>query len=127
MAISEGQWNVLRARRAVEDEAITANETGVLVRAGNVLYGIDAQSRRHILVPVGKQPVIEDRGSQGVQIGTRSLVYSGATTLYADLVCLMPRFNGEFGHIAEDVLAALVAGEDPAVRAAIRSRSGATS
>jgi len=113
MGISEGQWNVLRSRRAAEAEAITANDSGLSVSTGKVLYGIDASGCRHLLVPVQGGNVGEDHESQGVQVGSRTLRYEGVTTVYSDLACLKSRFNAEFGHIVEDVLSALAEGAAP--------------
>lgn len=113
MGISEGQWNLLRLRGTGDAEAIAASDTGISVRGGKVLYGIDAFGRRHLLVPVINEEVVEDHDSQGVQVGIRSLHHGGATTLYADLVCRIPRFNREFGHIVSDVLQALKEGAHP--------------
>lgn len=110
MGISEGQWNVLFSRRTAAAEAITANDSGTVVPAGKVLYGIDAAGCRHLLVPVLGGGVAEDHESQGVQVGVRTLHHEGATTLYADLACMKPRFNTEFGHIVDDVLSALAEG-----------------
>jgi hypothetical protein len=113
VGISEGQWKLLRSHGKADAESIAANETAISVREGKVLYGIDALNRRHLLVPAGNEQVIEDHGSQGVQVGVRRLHHAGTTMLYADLVCLMPRLNSEFGHIVDDVLAALNDGAHP--------------
>jgi putative PD-(D/E)XK family protein DUF4420 len=107
VGISEGQWNLVQSRRATEVEAITANDSGVAVPAGKVLYGVDAAGHRHLLVPVHGNDVAEDRESQGVQVGVRKLRYESVTTLYADLSCTRPQFNAEFAHIVSDVLEAL--------------------
>jgi hypothetical protein len=113
VGISDGQWNVLQARRARDTEAITANDSGIVVAAGKVLYGIDAAGCRHLLVPVTSRDVEEDHDSQGVQVGVRTLTDQGTPTLYADLVCLKPRFNNEFAHVVADVLDALANGAAP--------------
>lgn len=110
MGISEGQWNVLHSRRSAEADSVTANDSGMSVPAGKVLYGIDSSGYRHLLVPVHGSEVAEDHESQGVRVGVRTLRHEGATTLYADLACLKPRFNAEFGHIVDDVLTALAEG-----------------
>lgn len=112
MGISEGQWNLLRSRQTSDVETITANDSGVAVPAGRVLYGIDASGCRHLLVPVHGE-VVQDHESQGVRVGVRCLLNEGKETLYADLACMMPRFNAEFAHIVDDVLHELGAGAPP--------------
>lgn len=113
MGISEGQWNVLSVSRIAEPDAITANDSGVSVQNGKVLYGLDVTGNRHLLVPVHGGEIAEDHESQGVQVGVRMLHHEGRTVIYADLVCLMPRLKAEFGYIVDDVIAALTAGANP--------------
>lgn len=114
MGITEGQWNVVSVRRPAAPDAIAANDSGVSVPAGKVLYGLDAAANRHLLVPVLGGEVQEDHESQGVQVGVRTLQYEGRSLVYADLVCLRPRLNPEFAHVVDEVMAALAAGAAPA-------------
>ena len=114
MGITEGQWNLLSLRRIAEPEAITANDSDISVSGGKVLYGLDAAGNRHLLVPVLGGEIGEDHESQGVQVGVRALQHEGRTSVYADLVCLRPRLNVEFGHVVDEVMVALAAGAAPA-------------
>jgi hypothetical protein len=113
MSITEGQWNLLHSRRTAKAEAITANDAGIAVAGGKVLYGLDSAACRHLLVPVAGGEVVEDHESQGVQVGVRTLHHEGVTAVYADLACMKPRFNAEFAHIVDDMLDALASGAAP--------------
>jgi hypothetical protein len=110
VTISEGQWNVLAVRRVRDKGAIVAGETGVSAPAGAVLYGLDTAGNRHLLVPVADGKVVEDRDSEAVQVGTRTLVQQGRSVVYADLACLKARLVSEFGHVVDDVLEEISAG-----------------
>lgn len=83
-------------------------ESGVRLREGAVLLGLDTAGHRHVLVPLPPDaPVHEDDSSQGVQIELRELLDRGRLRRFGDVHCLAPHYNELFGTLAEEMLAAL--------------------
>jgi hypothetical protein len=114
-ALTESQWSLLGQRRPTEEGSYAANDTGLLCSGEPILYALDWNDCRHLLVPAARvRTVREDRRSAGVQIRSHRLSGEAEERLFVDIVCLKPHLNVVFGFFIDDVLEALgVCCEDP--------------
>ncbi|MFC5177863.1 PD-(D/E)XK motif protein [Nocardioides taihuensis] len=95
---------LLRSGRLPEqDGQMLTREINVEVDAGVVMVALDSDGRSHLLVPMGRDPVIPDRASRGVAVDERKLTTASGATRFVDLACLERRLEGPFEQLLEDV------------------------
>jgi hypothetical protein len=83
-------------------------DTPVTSRGRPAMLGIDAEGRRHLLVPVNdSEPVPEDRSGTGIHILSRKLEAKDRVQILADVVCLRPDLNELFDILIADILNAV--------------------
>lgn len=112
--ITTSEEFVLLAQEATiaEGSEILTRALGLDLPNGEALVGIDSSSDRHLLLPVGRETVPEDRSSAGVVLMSRVLRKSGTDITYADLHCTDPGLALVFERLADDVIERLLS--DPA-------------
>lgn len=87
--------NTFRVRELVEIQAC----------GGAVLFGIEQNGVRHVLLPVPAGTAIaEDRRSAGVQIRRHTLIDGEEDRLFVDITCSKPHLHEIFSLIAADML-----------------------
>lgn len=96
-------FDVLQAAIGRPDE-YTLRGSGAKTSNGEILFALDGEGKRHLLIPAGDSRVAEDTQSAGVQIRETTLVIEGTDTAYADVVCERPALNDVFYMFVEDVL-----------------------
>ena len=77
---------------------------------GAVRVAIDASGGRHVLVPVGADPIVEDRRSRAVSLTVRELQIDGDAERFADLACNDAGLGLVFERVVADVLRRLKSG-----------------
>ena len=98
-------WALL-ARDPVQSGGLRVRElVDVATAEGHPLLALDAQGRRHLLIPVGPAVSIdEDRRSSGVQVVGHSLIDAHEQRTFVDVVCRKPHLNELYALIASEVL-----------------------
>lgn len=75
---------------------------------GHPLVTIDADNRRHLLIPTAPETrLVDDKQSAGVHIISNEWGYEGKRRRYVDVVCLKTHLNGIFDLMLLDMLTAL--------------------
>lgn len=93
--------------------SIASTDIAIPLGSGTVRVGVDAERRRHLLVPIAVDaPEVTDRTGSGVRLTTRALSSGEGTLRYADLECARPDLSGVFTGLAADVCLALLSGPD---------------
>ena len=89
--------------------------TEVETPAGTVVFAVDHEMRRHLLVPTGTvDPSFEDRKSPGIHLVSTWLVDEAGRAPYIDLACPDSRFARLFSRFADDLVSRLGVSGDPA-------------
>jgi hypothetical protein len=116
--VVEDRWKALKASKAPSRTAMVTSPVPVETPQGSLLVGIDAEGRRHLLVPLGPRQSLEpDVTGRAVHLLVRPFEDSTHFRYYADLVLLDVSLAEVFTSLCEDVLVAV--GRNPlrAVRA----------
>lgn len=80
-------------------------EGSVTVSGAPILYGLDAEGRRHLFVPTeASTDVKPDRRSAGVHILPQVLEDGGQATSYIGLSCRREHLNAVFGHLVAETV-----------------------
>jgi hypothetical protein len=116
MISSDRAFELLKAAGTNLGE-VRIRESDVTVAGGLVLHGIDTEQLHHLLIPLGaEEEGVEDRNSAGVQLRIRTLMEGPNARRFLDAVCLIPRLNGLFSTVADEMLAAIrTAPTDPSL------------
>lgn len=105
-----GGWDEIALVAAPSHGEFTVLGTEVATAAGEVLFALDSQGRRHLLIPAAEAVApAPDRRSAGVHLSVRDLETDHGLTAFIDLDCRLPHLNEVFSHLAEEVLSALQA------------------
>lgn len=103
--IPESRWRILEAHVASTAGEYAVNDVGIEVRDEPVLFGVDGDRCRHLLIPVEKNAELrEDRRSAGVQVVVHELLERQDRRRFVDLACRHPNLNGVFAILAGEVL-----------------------
>lgn len=94
---------------------LTRMATEVGTSTGTVVFAVDHEMRRHLLVPTDTvDPSFEDRKSPGIHLFSTWLVGEAGRSPYIDLVCPDSRFARLFSRFADDLVSRLGASSEPA-------------
>lgn len=114
--IGEAYLFLERDSRPAGSQLLTRS-AGVTTDAGEVLYALDREGRRRLLVPVVDDEVSEDHRSRGVALMWDHLASEDDSAQgYAALVCLDNALTRVFERLVEDILEYLRTAELPPVR-----------
>ena len=102
-----------------KSEGFATLELETSLPAGPVLQAIDAQGRRHFLLPCKAPPAVEDTGSAGVKILSLQLTAGTRVGQFVDLRCDLDRLAELFDDVAVDLVAAAGARPDQPAEACI--------
>lgn len=101
-------WDLLDTLMPMSHGLQVREETQIEGSYGPLLFGLDTQRRRHLLIPVAPDiNITEDRHSSGVQMLAHTLDDDGVKKRFVDLVCLKPHLNELFSIITDEVLSHL--------------------
>jgi hypothetical protein len=93
----EQTWQLLENSQFNSRDYRVRESDKIKFPSGRLLFAVDEQRRRHVLVPVPDNfKVHEDRKSSGVQILGHKLLDDSNLRNFLDLVCLKPDLNGIF-------------------------------
>lgn len=112
MTSSESAWALLEIGPT---SGMTVRQSDVVIAAGHVLHALDPLRNRHLLLPVSDSDVgLEDRGSRGVTVSTRTLTTVGGETeqKFIDVKCEDARLNDLFSKVCDEILIACQATPD---------------
>ncbi len=116
-----GAWEVLGTGR--EAAGIAVVRTGVAVRAGDVLVGVDGFNRRHLLIPLLPGEAAKT-SANGRAVHIMRLAHEGQP--YLTVCCLLPELQGVFTQFCHELLNSVRKAESPArevMEAYVRWRS----
>lgn len=99
-----GNFGLLLGDKRPEGSQVLTRQTGISTPLGPVLLGVDAQGRRHLLVPVPTGETPNDQISRGINLAHRDLELGSGVTRFADLSCTINRLVAQFDRLVEDVL-----------------------
>lgn len=92
-------------QRRISESRLLTRSIGVSVGDGDLLAGLDARGRRHILIPVpGSTTITEDRRSSGVALVEQKVTTEEGDQRFADLVCRDMDLAAVFEHLADDLV-----------------------
>ena len=94
-----GAWEVLGTER--EASGIAVVPTGVTVRAGEVLAGVDSENRRHLLIPLGPGEAART-STRGQAVHIARVAHNGQS--YLTVFCLLPNLHGVFTQFCGELL-----------------------
>ncbi len=98
----EQLWYTAAARPAVS--AFRTAHLGIDTVDGPVLAGVDAEGRRHLLVPItARRPLTEDLGGRAVVLRRRTLEDENSRRTYAALGLVDPRLSDLFTALCVEV------------------------
>lgn len=104
-SVPESRWRLLEAHVASTPGEYAVNDVGMEVRGEAVLFGVDGDRCRHLLIPVENDAELqEDRRSAGVQVVVHELLERQDRRRFVDLACRRPNLNGVFAILAGEVL-----------------------
>ncbi len=104
-SVLERKWAELASAAAPAPSALRSTDLLLPAGAGTLHVALDADGRRHVLVPYTDEEVIpDDRRSSGIHLGPRRLLEDGAEALYADVVCVDRDLSGVFASLAVSVV-----------------------
>lgn len=108
-------WSVLETEAASNESAVVQTvESGVVVKAGPVLVGVNGSSNRLILIPLlAGEAVAESRDAKAVQV--RRMAVDGRECVA--IVCDTPAVYDVFARLAADILNEISDATSPANRA----------
>lgn len=94
-------WAVLETEARGDDSGIEAAPSGIHVRAGDALLGVDGGGRRHLLIPLqAGEAFAEDRTGRSVQL----VKVDHGTTTYLSAMCLQADLDGVFAQFCSELL-----------------------
>jgi hypothetical protein len=112
------RWHALDAAARSSGAGIVTSPAPVDTPHGPVLLGLDAAGNNHLLVPLGaRQTVVPDLTGRAVHLLLRPLEDAVQYRNFADLKLLDPSLLDVFTSLCEDVLVAVAATPEKAVRA----------
>jgi hypothetical protein len=108
-------WGRLRLVAGPNRGEFRALESDAAVSAGRVLYALDAEGCRHLLIPsIGTAAVAADQRSAGVHLVPHQLVENDRVFVFIDVACRKLRLNDIFSYLADEIVSGLrVDASDP--------------
>lgn len=112
------RWRALEVPALTSSRTMVTSPTPVETPQGPVLLGIDTSGSNHLLVPLApRQSVEPDLTGRAIHLFVRPLEDSERYQHFADLALVDPSLLDVFTSLCEDVLAAVAAAPERAVRA----------
>jgi putative PD-(D/E)XK family protein DUF4420 len=110
-------WDALQGTGRVIRGELRVFVSDVQMPAGPVLFAVDSEGLRHLLIPVvAGHHSTEDRDSAGVQVRSRQLEDAGRLEEFVDVVCQKPHLNELFSILLTEMMQGLARDPDhPAV------------
>ena len=112
----------LRNEAGLPDQShLATRKASLQLPFGCFRVGIDAQSHKHALFPMGPDEPQLSESTAAVSLETRELTLEGTSLRFADLECTDPQLGLVFEHLVADVIERVEADPDAPARACLEA------
>lgn len=106
---AEFNFQLIAGTTAENLSSMRTRSAGPSTEHGDVLFGVDSERERHLLVPIPVDAEFSaDRDSRGVHLERRLLIGNGGVDLaFIDVACKLPQLERLFSSVVDEIIVSL--------------------